>query len=241
MITINLLPQEYRKKERTPIVLFLPIIAGVATVLSAAAVAVYVHFVWFADTQNKREMLEQTLAQKQPMLKHEKRLLAEEAEFKKRADTIENIAKSRILMTRILDEFVDVVADGDTLGEDGYLIRLKSFATSPPNSRGGRRGSRGKKGAKSGGEVKFDGWALADKDPLAAFNRYHERLQESRTFRENYIAITDPEGRIENFSDGKLPAKGWTIKQTLTLRDPAGALTERLERRQQMAEKDSGR
>ena len=44
MITINLLPQEYRKKERTPLVLLLPFLAGIVGVLSAVAVAAYVHF-----------------------------------------------------------------------------------------------------------------------------------------------------------------------------------------------------
>ncbi|MCA9322045.1 MAG: hypothetical protein KDB53_14985 [Planctomycetes bacterium] len=232
MITINLLPPEHRKKERTPLVLFLPILGGVACVLSAAALAIYVHFAWLAETVSHREQLEQTLASKQPLLRYETSLLAEEAEFKKRADTISSIASGRILLTRIVDEFADVVADGDTLGDDGYLIRLSSLTISPPKA-AARRGKDA--GPKSGGEVSINGWALADRDPLHEFNLFHERLQMSRTFVENYNEITDPDGRIDHFADEKIPSKGWTIKQTLSMKDPADSMKAR--ESNQLAEK----
>ena len=57
MITINLLPQEYRKKERTPLVMLLPIFAGVACVFSAFAFAAYVHFVWRAEVETVQNLL----------------------------------------------------------------------------------------------------------------------------------------------------------------------------------------
>ena len=160
------------------------------------------------------------------MLKHETDLLAEEAEFTARADTIRSIASGRILFTRIVDEFADVVTEGDSQGEKGYLIWLKELSSSPAKDQVGARG-KGKSVAKTGGSLAFTGFALTDRDPLADFNAFHERLQVSRTYAENFLDITVPEGRIESFTDELLPTKGWSIKQSVTLRDPAEVLKAR--------------
>ena len=231
MITINLLPQEYRKKERTPMVILLPVLGGIATVLSAIAVAAYVHFVWLAEVTNDRQTLDQTMAQKKPLLAYEKNLLAEESEFKKRADTITSIASGRILATRILDEFVDVLVAGDDRGEEGWLVHLKDLSLTPAKAGAASRRRKGrgaaKKGPKPGGELAFKGLALADRDVLAKFNYMHAFLQKSETYRLNYIDITDPKGRMEHFADDLRPRRAWTVDQKATLKDPSDVLAAR--------------
>ena len=220
MITINLLPQEYRKRERTPLVILLPILGGLVCILSAGAVAAYVHFVWLAGIRNEREMLEQTLAQRQPQLRYEEALLAEEKEYKKRADTIRNIASSRILMTEKLDGFVDITVAGDSSLNDGYLIWLKELKTAPSRPVAARRGQAPQK---SGGEITIKGYAVADRDPLQDYNRYHEAIKNSDYFRFGFNDLSDPAGKVHVFNDEKQPAKGWTIDLSLTLKDPADA------------------
>lgn len=235
MITINLLPQEYRKKERTPLVMLLPMFAGVACVFSAFAVAAYVHFVWRAEIENEKTAREQALSQRQPRLTYEKRLLAEEAEYKKRGDTITGIAEGRILWTKILDQFTDVTVAGEELPEDGYLIWLKELKTSPPKRASVRPGQ---KAAKSGGQITVKGYAVADRDALQTYNAWHAAMTNSVLYDVAFNSMSKPTGSIEQFNDEKLPNRGWTIDVTVDMKDPADARKREAELEKEFAEKE---
>ncbi len=235
MITINLLPKEYRKKERTPMALLLPILGGLVCVLSAASVAAYTHFVWLGEVENKRQSLEQELAQKQPRLRYEEALLTEEKEYKKRADTIKDIAAGRIVMTEKLDQLADITAAGVENADQGYLVWVKELKYTPPAATS-RRGARG--AAVSGGEIKLKGLALADQDPLVRLNYYHGALKNSDWFRYGFTEISDPVGNIEEFPELE-PKKGWTMDLALQLNDPVEARKMREKARRMVAEKDA--
>lgn len=235
MITINLLPQDMRKRERTPMVLLLPILGGLICVLSAGAVAAYVHFVWLAEVVNARELQQAELAQKQPQLAYEKRLLAEESEFKKRGSTIEQIAAGRILMTKTIDEITEVTVAGDENKEEGYLVWVKEMKFSPATA---ARGRRGRGASKSGGTLSLKGYALADQKPLQHLNWYHEAFKDSPMFKFGFNDLTDPTGSIEVFQDDVEPKKGWTMNFVATLKDPAESKKLRSEAMKLMAEKE---
>lgn len=221
MITINLLPQEYRKAERTPIVLFLPLIIGMICVLSAGAVAGYVRFAVLADVRGQRELLDTTLAEKRPRIAYCDSLQKEEAEYRKQADTILNIASGRILMTKRLDELNDLIAEGDAGQHGGYVVWLKELSTKPPREAPGKGKS---KEPKSGGTLEFKGLALADRSPLQDFNRFHRSIKDSAMFQDGYIGMNDPKGSATDFDDDMEPAKGWNFDLSLSLRDPSERL-----------------
>ena len=238
MITINLLPQDMRKRERTPLVVLLPILGGLICVLSAGAVAAYVHFVWLAEVTNQRTRQEQELAQKAPQLAYEKRLLAEEADYKKRVSTIEQIAAGRILMTKTIDELAELTVNGDDDHEEGHLIWVQEMKFSPPSA---SRGRRGRATAKSGGTLSIKGYALADEKPLQHLNFYHARWKNSLMFKLNYNELSDPTGAIEIFSDDVEPKKGWTMNLVAQLKDPAEARKLRRELEGKVAEAEKGK
>ncbi len=215
MIQINLLPSEFKKRERTPLAVFLPFIACLSTTLIVAAFAAWVHFDWLAEAVNESAQNDSILSQRQPQLNYEKSLLAEERDYKSRADTIQDIAGSRLLMTRRLDELFDIIEDGK---EDGHLIWLTSLKMAPASIN--KRRVRGRKGPESGGSLTLKGFALAESDPLHSYNLYHAKIKQSRMFRLGYNDIGKPKGKVNIFTDGKLPSKGWSIGLTMTMAHP---------------------
>jgi hypothetical protein len=217
MITINLLPIEYRKAERTPIVVFLPVVLGLICTLSAGAVAAYVHFARLSEVVNQRRTFQSELDQKKPNLKFEEALLAEEKEYKGRADTISDIASSRILMTKKMDELWTTIANGDANGE--YFVWLTELKALPPKTTPGAKNAKNA-GPRSGGEYAMKGYTLADRDPLQDFNRLHGAVKASPLFKE-CIEINNPEGKIFSFNDERTPCKGWTVDLSLTLLHPS--------------------
>ena len=188
---------------------------------SAFAFAAYVHFVWRAEVETEKSSKQQALAQRQPRLNYEKQLLAEEAEYKKRGDTITGIASGRILWTKLLDQFTDITVAGEDLAEDGYLIWLNDLKTSPP--RGGGRARRGQKGPQSAGQISIKGFAIADRDPLEHYNAYHAALSNSKFADVSVISISKPTGSVEYFADDRKPAKAWTVDNVMDLKNPADA------------------
>ena len=223
MIQINLLPTEYRKAERTPLIVFLPLIAGLVCVLSAGAVAGYVKFSWLAETRSERVALDQTYREKKPRLAYHDNLLKEESEYKKQVETIKGIASGRILMTRKLDELCNLIAEGDGGQHGGFSIWLKDLSVKPARQQRGRGRS---KGPKSGGDIVFKGYALADHAPLQDMNKFHRAVLKSEMYRDGYIGITDPRGSVHDFGDDLVPAKGWSFEMTLSMKDPAERLKE---------------
>ncbi|MCB9833250.1 MAG: hypothetical protein H6807_12330 [Planctomycetes bacterium] len=236
MITINLLPKEYRKKEKTPIALLLPILGGLICVLSAASVAAYTHFVWLGEVQNRRQGLDQELAQKQPRLRYEESLLSEEKEYKKRADTIKDIAAGRIVMTEKLDQLADITVAGDETADQGYLVWIKELKYSPPSANAGKTKVKGAPAV--GGEMSLKGLALADSDPLVRLNYYHAALKNSDWFRFGFTEISDPVGNIEEFPELE-PKKGWTMDLDLQMTDPVESRKLRAAAMKMVAEKDA--
>ncbi|MEZ6197626.1 MAG: hypothetical protein R3F20_18180 [Planctomycetota bacterium] len=236
MITINLLPSEYRKAERTPLVVFLPLIAGLVCVLSAGAVAGYVRFSWLAEVRTEREGLDQTYNEKKPRLAYHDNLLKEESEYQKQAETIKGIASSRILMTKRLDELCNLIAEGDAGQHGGFVIWLKDLNVKPARE---QRGRGKQKGPKSGGEISFKGFALADEAPLQEMNKFHQAIKNSEMFRDGYIGMTDPKGSVQVFGDDLTPSKGWSLEMAMQLKDPAERLKEIAEERNLQAKREA--
>ena len=59
MIKVNLLPPEYRKVERTPVLRFVTIVCGVILSASAIGAFLFVHFGSLVEMQLERQQLEE--------------------------------------------------------------------------------------------------------------------------------------------------------------------------------------
>jgi Tfp pilus assembly protein PilN len=109
MIRINLLPADLRRGTRLP--------AKVLAVAFGAALAVsasigWFGLVWFGDLGSVEARLEAAvgkLADKQKKLDYVDQLEANKKDYSGRVQTIQDIAKSRRVWTKFLDELIDVV------------------------------------------------------------------------------------------------------------------------------------
>jgi len=101
MIRVNLLPEEYRKVEKTPPSLFLLIVVGVAVI----CLGLYYCVGLFMDTTKLRSDLAEKKAEKEYWnieAEKAKKLEAEIAKYEKRLNTIKSIRASRIYWSKKL-------------------------------------------------------------------------------------------------------------------------------------------
>lgn len=115
MIRINLLPEELRRSERTSIKLFAATLAAVVLVCSGVG---WFGLVWFgevAQLEEERAGVEDSLRQKRERVLYHDALEVEKKDYESRSETIQNICRSRLSWTEILDQIIDVVNnDGNT-------------------------------------------------------------------------------------------------------------------------------
>ena len=106
MISINLLPGEYRKSEATPIARFLSIVIGAVVVTTALVIYGYVHYSQLRGAQDLREATEQIYTNKKMEADVSLALQAEINAYEARRKAITDVARGRTLHSRKLDEFL---------------------------------------------------------------------------------------------------------------------------------------
>jgi len=209
---INLLPQEYRKKEMTPIVVLLPLLSAIALVVAVAFYWCWLHFGELSTVHGELEEKTALYASMKPRLNYLAALKSEEDDYKTRAETIHTIAASRILWTRKLDELCEVAAD-DHDGGRGYLVWLHTLEAKPQNARG-RRG----KGPPPGPRVEVEGLSFSDEDALRGYNNFQEVLKQSAFFRDDFLTINNPAGKSVEMDDEFTPQRAWTMKMSMDMK-----------------------
>ena len=110
MIEINLLPQEYRVQERTPLGLFLTVIVGICTI---GAIGVYEINLQkdLAKAQGENENLKKDLEASQKKKEAVQKLEKEIEIAKKRQETIIEISQSKIIWSQKLIQFGKIMAE----------------------------------------------------------------------------------------------------------------------------------
>jgi hypothetical protein len=136
MIRINLLPESYRKPERTSPKVFAAALIGVVLVCSSLG---WFGMVYFGDLDKvvvRHRQVEETLKGVNDRAVLYSNLQNEEKEFSKRSETVKNIAKGRMLWTKFMDELITVVTN------DGNYERHVAWFNSIQvrGSRDGRKG-----------------------------------------------------------------------------------------------------
>lgn len=218
--SINLLPPEYRKKEMTPVIILLPMLSAITLVVGAGFYWGWMHFGELSSLEVENQDLSDTYESKKPLLNYLDGLRAEESDYTARSETIQQIAGSRVLWTKKVDQLCNVIADDD--GGRRFLVLLESLEVRPPKRARGGRGR--KKTAPPGPRVTLEGLCFSDDDPLRNYNQFHERVQQSEFFRDDFVKINKPAGKSTELDDGRLPSKAWTVMMDMEMKglDPVG-------------------
>ena len=210
MITINLLPEEYRRKARTPIKLMLTVVAVVAINSGLAAYWGWLAFGVAAKAKTERTQLETEMAGLEPQVKYHDSLQAETQIHASRESTLGQITRDRILWTRKLDELIDVV----NLGGDGvrHYIWFDDLSVKQQAAAAGR--------VQNHGELKASGHSgSAQWDQVANFLEDVEDL-ELTAFSDIFERPASPAGTQNPPDEDLIPSEVWSFPFGLKLRDP---------------------
>jgi hypothetical protein len=138
MITINLLPAEMRRQERTPLTRFLALLVGIVVLGSTLAFYLYFHFSVLEYTRTDLSETQRELQEVQEQHKEYKALVDLKKRYEKRAETIRDIRYSRIPWAVKLMEFYDLFVMED-FEEVVWIDNLTMNITGAARSRGRSR------------------------------------------------------------------------------------------------------
>ncbi len=209
MIRVNLLPEEYRKADATPIGRFLMIIAVAVIVTGGLVTYGFVHYSKLKGIIDVRVEAEAEFKNKKAHADVSKSLQAEIASYEARRKAIQQIASRRLLHSRKLDEFLDVIHNrGD---RTAYYVWLSGLRVSPP-----RVTRRGK--STSGGAFQFNGFAAATASVgLSRVTKFREALRKDEFF-EDFAGISMPTYKAVKWDDGLEPAAAGRFAFSMTLK-----------------------
>jgi Tfp pilus assembly protein PilN len=202
MIRVNLLPQEYRKAESTPLKQFFATMGAVVVFALAAVGWLLIHYGRLGPKQSDLETITDVVKGQQTQVKDSKNLGTWLAEYKAQYDKIDKVALTRVLWSRKIDEIWEVVVSPTPANK--YDVWLKGLSGKVVDT------------GKAGGEVQFSGASAGAQ--VVRLSDFHESVKTSPFFKE-FQSITYPYGNREPLSGAdREPKEGWTFQFTLQLR-----------------------
>ena len=173
MIEINLLPEEKRRSERTPLPRLMTILAGVVT----WGVLIVVLITFFAIKIPGLEKKKKTIAAAKASLEQQAakydECLRKLAQMSVRQDVYKDLARKRVRWAVLLDQLAPAEPNG---------LWLKAFKVVPQQAVGGLPG-RG--GAKPGAKVTMEGYAASPEGSASAedlLTEFVSKLKENPEF-----------------------------------------------------------
>lgn len=205
MILINLLPDEYRQKKRTPVKLLLAITASAAINGSLVAYWAWTAFGVAAEVKSELAVLQDQRAAIDPQVSYHRDLEKESQLFDAREEMLKKITANRISWTRKVDELIDVV----NVGGDGekYLVWLDDLTVDQKES------SRNK----SYGSLKASGHSGSTS--FAHVANFLDDVERS-TFCEDFNRPAPPEGSQSSKDEGLMPSEIFNFPLEATLKAP---------------------
>ncbi len=205
MILINLLPQEYRKRSRTPIRYTLGVCAAVAINCSLVAWWGWLSFGIRAEVDSELSVLRDTMDSISPQIAYHRELERENQIYESRATTLKTITTSRMSWTRKVDELIDTVNRGGD-GEK-YLVwftdlSVEQMASSRRDSYGG-----------------FEASGHSGNANFAHVANFLEDLEDS-PFATDFHPPAPPEGSQSSVDKDLMPAEVWSFPLELDLLAP---------------------
>jgi len=206
MITINLLPEEFRRREKTPVRIFAATLGAAVVVTALGGTLAYLRFGKLVSVEQTLARLDEDKASLEPQVKHHDALEAEIDEYEKWRNTIRDVRSSRIPWSTKLDQFIDLVSQAGDQGR--YLVWFNDLAvTQSPDGRG------------SGGS--FDAKGVSGSDDVATVAAFLSDLKRSE-FMADFNGMSAPEGKVVEGADNLIPKAVWEfpLKMTIAPRDP---------------------
>lgn len=205
MIRINLLPEEYRRKAKTPLKLMLAVSLMVAFNASLASWLAWMYFGVEARVASEKAVLQTDMDGLTPQVAYHRSLEGEARLHKHRESALNQITKSRISWTRKVDELVDVV----NRGGDGqrHLVWLDDLNVTQETAaaRGGA------------GSLKATGHSGSDK--FAQVANFLEDIETS-SFLDGFHPPAPAEGSEAKKDEELAPSVVWNFPLTLELKKP---------------------
>lgn len=203
MIRINLLPEEYRRRNRTPLKLMLTVSAGVAANSVLLSWYAWLAFGVSAEIDSERNVLQTELDGLTPQVEYHKALEGEQKRFAAREQTLGSITASRISWTRKVDELITVINSG---GEgERHFVWLDDLNVQQTTS------AR----ARNAGSVKASGHSGSDN--FAQVANFLEDLEES-AFIEDFYPPAPPEGTESQTDPELMPSVVWAFPLSVEIR-----------------------
>ena len=205
MITINLLPEEYRKKNRTPVKLMLTLVAAVAINASLVAWWAWLAFGVNAEVTSEETVLATEKEGLDPQVAYHRALEVEQNRFAARELALGKITKNRISWTKKVDQLIDVVHRGGE-GDRHYVWLDDLTIDQNANPRTGSFGS-----------VRANGHSGSDN--FAQVANFLEDLETS-VFIEDFAPPAPPEGTQTIKDEELIPSEVWAFPLVLSLKNP---------------------
>ncbi len=222
MIRVNLLPQEYRRAEATPLKQFFATVGSVVVAALAVVGWLYVHYGVLDPARTELENIKSTVkTQLEGQVAESKGLATWLQDYKTQYDKIDLVAETRVLWARKLDEIWEVVANPSPANK--YEVWLKGLS--------GKVNSA----LKSGGDVQFGGVSAGPQ--FFKLSDFNEAVRLSDLFKD-FDTISYPAGnREELMGADREPKEGWSFQFSLTLKP----LKELSDKRTKSAQEASGK
>jgi Tfp pilus assembly protein PilN len=203
MIRINLLPEQHRRKARTPLKVFGLVVAFVAVTSLLASWYGWLAFGVMNEVQSELGGLQTEAEGLQRQIDYHKKLDGERKRFAGREEALAGVTKTRVLWTRKIDELITVINAGD----DGrrhfvWLDDLVVTQNSDPR-------------ATSPGQLKAAGHSGSPHFSQVA--DFLEDLERS-SFLEDFLPPSPPEGTQTDPDPELVPAVVWNFPLALQLR-----------------------
>lgn len=222
MISINLLPDEYRRRAKSPVGMIAAIAASVLVNASLIAYYGYLEFGTSANIETTRSVLQMDLDALKPQVVYHENLEKEIQVRSAREKTLAEITRNRILWTKTIDELMDVVHAGREGIE--HFIWFDDIDVKMEGAGGNRSGHGSLKAGGHSGSKDYDQVSnfLDDiEDP---------ELSELMTM---FAKPEPPEGRVNDADEDLIPSVNWSFPLSMELLSPE----ERVEGRSTAEEK----
>ncbi len=203
MIRINLLPEEMRKREKTPLSRIVVTLVGTLVTVTSASVFAYAHFGLLHEAGSRLDRARSELESLEPEARYADDLLREKKDFDKRSEIIQSIGNSRTLWSRKLDQLCDVTNNGGDA--DRHFVWFRGLSMRPSNA----------KDTTSSGTVVMSGFSATSK--LQKLSDFHADVKSSAFF-DVFSEIDNPSGKVIEFKDNLTPESAWDFSFNLKLK-----------------------
>ena len=216
MITINLLPEEYRRRARTPMKMMIAISTGVAVNASLLAWWAWLAFGVSTEVETEHSVLDLEMSGLTPQVAYHDNLAVEIQAHASREKALAEITGNRVLWTKVMDDLIDVVQSGNE-GVRHYIwfddVNAKTHPLQGPNPRNQNHGTLEAR-SHSGSEVLSQ---IADFSQVADFieDLADPALSDLPLYFHGY---SRPAGDKETSEPGLIPRESWSFQLALELR-----------------------